>query len=69
MNAITSFCAGWIFALLLVYFAKDETIYVPCAVPVYATNGMTLEEMDAQAALRMDAMRHCAEKITAMRGN
>lgn len=37
--------------------------FIPCAVPVWAVQATTLEELEDRAALKMAAMRRCGELI------
>jgi hypothetical protein len=59
---------GFVLGVLLARTPKPPApIYVPCAVPVYARQAVTLEELEQQAAMRRLAMERCGQKMTEAR--
>jgi hypothetical protein len=54
--------AGFILGLFLHSIAPParEFVHIPCAVPVYAVQASTLEDLQARAELKQALREHCA---------
>lgn len=62
------FLLGFIVGLALARTPeKPEPVYIPCAVPVYAVQATTLEELEQRAAMKRRAMDSCGRKMTLAR--
>ena len=62
------FLLGFLLGLLLAATPKQPNpVFIPCAVPVYATQATTLEELEQQAAMKRRAMDRCGQKMTEAR--
>lgn len=62
MTDIIAFFVGFALGVAAVNVLQrpaDTPVYVPCAVPVYAVQGSTAEELERRAALRMELMERC----------
>ena len=62
------FLLGLCVGLVLARTPKaPEPVYIPCAVPVYAVQATTLEELEQRALMKRRAMESCGRQMTLAR--